>query len=110
MGLDRCYFPKLTELDVTLPDLIDHEDWEAAYDADTSLSELKEVVTRSKCVLQRVDLIVYAEDYEHLEPELTLQIVDKFFEGLPVKAKGSFVENVSLQEWKENMGKTIDAV
>ncbi|KAF9060359.1 hypothetical protein BDP27DRAFT_1326611 [Rhodocollybia butyracea] len=94
--------PTLTKLDVTLPDLIDHHHWEAAYEADTSLSELKEVVKRSKCALQRVNLIMYAEQYERLvQPQLILQTADKFFEGLPVKAEGSFVENESLKKWME---------
>ncbi|KAF9068785.1 hypothetical protein BDP27DRAFT_769658 [Rhodocollybia butyracea] len=37
-------FPKLTKLDVTLPNLVDHRNWEAAYEPNTSLSELKEVL------------------------------------------------------------------
>ncbi|KAF9068777.1 hypothetical protein BDP27DRAFT_1421590 [Rhodocollybia butyracea] len=36
--------PNLAKLNVTLPDLINEENWEAAYDGDTSLSELIEVV------------------------------------------------------------------
>ncbi|KAF9060361.1 hypothetical protein BDP27DRAFT_769539 [Rhodocollybia butyracea] len=96
--------PKLTKLDVTLPDLIDHDYWEAAYEADTSLSELKEVVKQSKCTLQRVNLIMYAVDYKQLlEPQLTLQTADKFFEDLPVRVEGSFVENESLNKWREGM-------
>ncbi|KAF9068790.1 hypothetical protein BDP27DRAFT_1326632 [Rhodocollybia butyracea] len=49
-------FPKLTELDVTLPDLIDHEDWEAAYDAERSSNAIKVCITarRSDRVCRRL--------------------------------------------------------
>ncbi|KAF9068780.1 hypothetical protein BDP27DRAFT_1403011 [Rhodocollybia butyracea] len=96
--------PKLSKLDVTLPDLIDDENWETAYEPGTSLSELKEVVKQSKCALQRVNLIMYYGK----EPQFTLEIADKFFEDLPVKAEGSFVESKLLQEWREDVEETID--
>ncbi|KAF9068744.1 hypothetical protein BDP27DRAFT_1326543 [Rhodocollybia butyracea] len=100
--------PKLTKLSVILPGLIDDENWEAAYDADTSLSELKEVIKRSKCPLQHVNLIMDADDYE--QPlQLTLQTAIKFFEGLPVQAEGSFVEDTLLQEWKEDTARKISS-
>ncbi|KAF9067261.1 hypothetical protein BDP27DRAFT_1328942 [Rhodocollybia butyracea] len=90
--------PKLTKLNVTLPTLAGRLLWETAYDA-TSLVELKEVVKRSKGALQRVNLIVYVKNYGE---EVTLET------GLPVKAEGSFVENMLLQEWKEFIEEAID--
>ncbi|KAF9060921.1 hypothetical protein BDP27DRAFT_1338932 [Rhodocollybia butyracea] len=91
--------PKLTKLEVTLPDLVDAEHWPtAAYEADTSVSELQEVLKRSECALQHVNLILFVEQY-NLLPEIALELVEKFFEDLPVKAEGSFVEDVPLQDW-----------
>ncbi|KAF9069321.1 hypothetical protein BDP27DRAFT_730522 [Rhodocollybia butyracea] len=92
--------PKLIKLEVTLPDLIDHNYWEAAFEADSALSELKEVVKQSKCALQHVNLIMYAAEYGK-RLKLRLETMNKFFEDLPVKAEGSFVENKLLQKWKE---------
>ncbi|KAF9069319.1 hypothetical protein BDP27DRAFT_1363446 [Rhodocollybia butyracea] len=98
--------PKLIKLEVTLPDLIDHQDWEMAFEARTSLSKLREVIKQSKCALQHVNLIMYVADYKKW-PQLTLGTANKFFEDLPVKAEGSFVENKLLAEWKEDLESTI---
>ncbi|KAF9067281.1 hypothetical protein BDP27DRAFT_1422984 [Rhodocollybia butyracea] len=100
--------PKLTKLNVKLPDLIDYtRHWETAYEADTSLSELKEVVKQSKCALQRVNVLMYARIYGQ-KAQLTLETAEKLFEDLPVKAEGSFVEDKLLLEWKVEMEETID--
>ncbi|KAF9073390.1 hypothetical protein BDP27DRAFT_1400282 [Rhodocollybia butyracea] len=67
--------PKLTKLQVMLPDLVDVERWPtAAYEADTSVSELKEVLKRSECALQHVNLILYTEHYV-LWPEIEVEVV-----------------------------------
>ncbi|KAF9065483.1 hypothetical protein BDP27DRAFT_1424795 [Rhodocollybia butyracea] len=99
--------PKLTKLDVTLPDLVDIERWpEAAFEAGTSLSELKMVVKRSECPLQRVNLIVYA-GYYNMEGKPELEVVEEFLEDFPVKAERCFVQDVPLQEWKAEILATV---
>ncbi|KAF9060928.1 hypothetical protein BDP27DRAFT_1429513 [Rhodocollybia butyracea] len=55
-----------------------------AYEADTSASELKEILKRSECALQYVNLILYVEEYDFLSA-IALEMVEGFFADLPVK-------------------------
>ncbi|KAF9058973.1 hypothetical protein BDP27DRAFT_1431984 [Rhodocollybia butyracea] len=83
--------PKLTKLDIDLLDVSDHEHWTAL------LSELKEVIKRSECTLQRVNL--FKDDRW---PTSVLEMVEKFLQDLPVRLEGCFIDEVPWQEWKAN--------
>ncbi|KAF9060920.1 hypothetical protein BDP27DRAFT_1429504 [Rhodocollybia butyracea] len=91
--------PKLIKLEVALPSLVNDEQWpDGFYEPDTSLRELKEVLKRSECALQHVNLMLCVEQLS-LPREMVLEMVEKFFEDMPVKAQGSFIEDVLLGEW-----------
>ncbi|KAF9068793.1 hypothetical protein BDP27DRAFT_1326633 [Rhodocollybia butyracea] len=95
--------PKLTQLRVRLPKLGHPEEpLEEAVELDVqaSLNELKEVLKRSGCTLQHVNL--FPSSYWSFGwPIAVVAMVVKFFEELPAEAEGCFVIDMPLQEWKE---------
>ncbi|KAF9058972.1 hypothetical protein BDP27DRAFT_1431982 [Rhodocollybia butyracea] len=90
--------PKLTKLSVMLSSFHELRQWDA-YEPESTLNELNEVVKRSGCTLQRVNLLAIDDDSSSRSKSV-LEVVENFFQGLPVEAERCFVEDVPLQEWK----------
>ncbi|KAF9068781.1 hypothetical protein BDP27DRAFT_1403012 [Rhodocollybia butyracea] len=89
--------PELTKLHVKLPDFGGWHEADVKADTQASLSELKDVLKRSGCALQHVNLVTDSDREEW--GMYLLPMMEKFFEDLPAKAVGCFVEGMPLQEW-----------
>ncbi|KAF9065170.1 hypothetical protein BDP27DRAFT_1332393 [Rhodocollybia butyracea] len=89
--------PSLTQLDVSVNS--EEEDLEAPVELRAPLIELKEMIQRSKCTLEKVNLIL--PELDTTPPDVALETAEKFFEDFPAPYLSLRVDHMPWPDWRQ---------